>query len=93
MKTPSPSRQSVAEISRGALLHNFKIFKKAMGPRVSATAVVKADAYGHGAAEISRLLRRAGARSFGVATLEEALELRSSGIKDELIVLGAVEPR
>jgi alanine racemase len=55
--------------------------------------VVKADAYGHGAAPIARALREAGADGFCVATLDEALALRQAGIQLPILVLYAVPPR
>ncbi len=51
-------------------------------------AVVKAEAYGHGAEWVSRTLSQAGVESFGVATLEEALKLRKFGIEDKIFILG-----
>lgn len=55
-------------------------------------AVVKANAYGHGAAIVSRYLAAHGVRWFGVATLEEALELRRAGIRKNLLMLGTFFP-
>ncbi len=88
---PAFSRPTRALVSRGALLHNFSLMKKTVGPACSVQAVLKADAYGHGAAAIAPLLARAGATSFGVATLEEAVQLRKAGIRREIILLGALE--
>ncbi len=51
-------------------------------------AVVKADAYGHGASEIARTLHEEGCAHFGVATVEEGRELRDSGIRDRIYLLG-----
>jgi alanine racemase len=51
-------------------------------------AVVKADAYGHGAIEVSRSLMRIGCRNFGVATLREAKELRAAGIDCRIYLMG-----
>lgn len=56
-------------------------------------AVVKANAYGHGAPEITRALRGAGIRHFAVARIPEALELRAAGIRDRILVLGAPLPK
>jgi len=53
-------------------------------------AVVKADAYGHGAVTIARTLAEAGADWFGVATVEEALELRAAGVKKPILLLGGL---
>jgi len=54
--------------------------------------VVKADAYGHGAREVARALAAAGSESFGVATLEEGVELRAAGIRSPILVLAGVYP-
>lgn len=51
-------------------------------------AIIKADAYGHGASRIAKKLVQCGIKSFGVSNLEEALELRNSGIKESILVLG-----
>ena len=53
-------------------------------------AVVKADAYGHGAVTIAQTLAEAGADWFGVATVEEALELRAAGVKQPILLLGGL---
>lgn len=55
-------------------------------------AVVKANAYGHGAVECSQTLEKAGVEWFGVATLEEALELRENGISSQILCFGSVWP-
>jgi alanine racemase len=76
-------------VSRSALLHNLRLLKAHSATEVM--AVVKADAYGHGAALVAPLLEKAGLRWFGVATLEEALALRGKGIRSQLMILGAIE--
>jgi len=63
-----------------------------VGSRVKILCMVKANGYGHGAAEISQTLVGAGADAFGVATLEEAVQLRQAGIQALLIVLAGVFP-
>lgn len=69
---------------------NYKyIAELAKGSRVM--AVVKADAYGHGAAKISRQLRRLGCTDFAVACLSEAQELHESGINDNILILGPTD--
>jgi alanine racemase len=59
---------------------------------VEIMAVVKADAYGHGAVQVARTLARAGCKHFGVATLEEGLELRQSGVAGEIVLLSGLLP-
>ena len=51
-------------------------------------AVVKADAYGHGAVEVARALRSEGCSHFGVATVDEARELRAAGVVERIYLLG-----
>ncbi|MCK6499547.1 MAG: alanine racemase [Nitrospira sp.] len=57
-------------------------------PRSEVLAVVKADAYGHGALEITRALHHLGVRRFGVATIDEGISLREAGILDSILVMG-----
>jgi alanine racemase len=82
-------RPTVASIDEGALAHNYAEAKRLAGGR-EVIAVVKADAYGHGAVPVSRRLAACGCRSFAVATVEEAAELRAAGISQALLVLGGV---
>jgi alanine racemase len=87
---PSYSRPTRVAISRSALLDNFKALKKLVAPS-ALQAVVKADAYGHGAGLVAPCLQKAGARFFGVATLEEGIALRKAGISGQVMLLGALE--
>lgn len=83
-------RPTWAEIDLDAVKHNFKLTKDIVGADVSVLSVVKADAYGHGAVEISRALVEAGTDMLGVAIVEEALELRDYGIEVPIILLGGI---
>jgi alanine racemase len=83
-----PPRTTWLEISRGALTHNLHLLRARLAPATQLMAVVKANAYGHGAAETARILQTAGADRFAVATLSEALELRQAGIARPILVLG-----
>ena len=56
------------------------------------TAVVKSNAYGHGAVQVARTLQKAGCASFAVSCAREALELRAAGIGGEILVMGLCEP-
>ncbi len=76
-----------AEISLSAIEKNIQTFKKFIGPQRSLLAVVKADAYGHGAVEVSRKALASGADCLGVALVEEGIKLRESGIKAPILVL------
>jgi alanine racemase len=67
-----------AEISAGSLRANHALLREAAGPRVDVLAVVKADAYGHGAVECAPILAGAGARWLGVTSTEEGLAVRAS---------------
>ncbi len=88
---PSP-RPTIAEINLQALRHNLHQVMRLIGPEREILAVVKADAYGHGAIEISRVLKQEGVRYFGVATVEEGIELRQAGMDASITVLGGVFP-
>jgi len=79
-------RGVVAEIDLGAVSENLRAVKAFSG-HGAVIAIVKADAYGHGAIEVSRTLVRAGADYLAVAFTEEARKLREAGIKAPIIVL------
>ncbi len=74
-------------IDLDALSWNFRQIKKAVGPRVQILAMVKANAYGHGAPMVSKTLVAGGCDAFGVATFEEAIELRRIGIGTPIVVV------
>lgn len=78
------------EIDLAALSHNVRAFKRLLAPRVDLLAVVKADAYGHGAVMVARTALAAGATWLGVATVPEGVELRQAGITSPILVMGAV---
>lgn len=86
------ARPTWAEIDLDALIHNLEQAKFFCSEHQRILAVVKADAYGHGAVPVARKLHSSGVRDFAVATLEEALELRSAGISARLLVLGGCFP-
>jgi alanine racemase len=73
------NRPTIAEIDLDALRANYSALK-AVADGAELMVVVKADAYGHGAVEVTRALRAYGCRHFGVATLDEARELRAAGL-------------
>ena len=77
------------EIDLAALTHNIKQLKKILSPQTELMAVVKADAYGHGAIAVSQTALAAGASWLGVATIPEGIELREAGIKAPILLLGA----
>src|SRR4030095_9630608 len=80
-------RPTWVEINRDSLAANFHIVKDRVGPNVSVMAVVKANAYGHGAVECAARLEAEGADWFGVALPEEGIELRNSGITKPILCL------
>jgi alanine racemase len=83
----SAGRPTWAEIDLNALATNFHIVKDRVGPNVSVMAVVKANAYGHGAVECARRLEHEGADWFGVALPEEGIELRKSDVTKPILCL------
>ena len=85
------ARPTAAEISLPALRRNFRIIRSLLSPSTSVLAVVKADAYGHGAVPVARALAAEGARMLGVATVEEGVELRKAGIPGPIVVLGGAD--
>jgi alanine racemase len=84
------SGSTVAEIDLTALLHNLSEVRRVAGTRAGLLAAVKADAYGHGAIEVSRALERGGVSMLGVARIEEGIELREAGIEAPILVLSGV---
>lgn len=83
-------RPTWAEINLTALKHNFMRATEIVGERVNVLAVVKADAYGHGAVQVTKALKEVGCEFYGVATVDEALELRESGLNDKIIILSGI---
>ncbi|REK71558.1 alanine racemase [Paenibacillus paeoniae] len=83
-------RPTWAEISLDALRHNLQAVRKALPAGCKLMASVKANAYGHGAAEIAEATERFGVDYLGVAFLDEALQLRKAGIQSPILVLGFV---
>lgn len=79
-------RRTWAEIDEKALLHNFEIIKQTAKSKIC--AVVKANAYGHGVEIVAPALQKAGADFFAVSNIEEAVELRESGITKPILILG-----
>ncbi len=76
------------EIDLDALKNNFEVVKSKLSAETPILAVVKADAYGHGAEIVSKTLSENGVDFFGVATLEEALKLRQYGLQDRILIMG-----
>lgn len=85
-------RPTRAEISLDALRHNLFSFRQVIPKHIKLMAVVKANAYGHGALQISKEALDCGVDYLAVAFLDEALELRKAGIQAPILVLGYTPP-
>ncbi|MBE8954168.1 MAG: alanine racemase [Quinella sp. 2Q5] len=79
-----------AEVDLGAVRHNLTAIRRHISPAAKLCAVVKANAYGHGAVEVSRVAVECGAEFLAVATVDEGLELRRAGFSLPILVLGLV---
>jgi alanine racemase len=87
--SPAPIR---VEVDLDAVEHNVREVRKLVGDDVRVMAVVKADAYGHGAVETSKAVVAAGADAVAVTRLEEALELRAAGVTHPILVFDSTLP-
>lgn len=85
-------RYNVCEIDLEAIRHNVRVMRAHIAGDAKLMAVVKADAYGHGAVPVARAALEAGAQALAVAIPEEGIELREAGIDAPVLVLGAIEP-
>ena len=83
-------RPTIAEVDLRALVFNYRQIKKRIPKGVKILAVVKADAYGHGALPISLQLEKLGVEYLGVAMAEEGIELRKGGVKTPILILGGI---
>ena len=81
-------KRTWAEIDLGNIKHNYLAIRRAMPEGCRFLGVVKADAYGHGSVQVSRLLQDAGADYLAVSCLDEAMELRQNGIYLPILILG-----
>jgi len=84
------SHTTTADVDLGALAFNYHQLRRFVSPRVKFLAVVKADAYGHGALPVSKKLEELGADFLGVARVQEGVELRNGGITKPILVLSGV---
>jgi len=90
MITTPPGRPTICVIDHRALRWNFKQIRGLVGARVKILSMVKADGYGHGAVAVAKTLAGAGSDAFGVATVEEGIELRRARIMQPILVLAGV---
>ncbi len=81
------------DINPTALSHNIRAFQSLLRPETMLMAVIKADAYGHGAVRVAQWAAQLGVNYFGVATIPEGIELREAGITQPIMVLGAAQSR
>ncbi len=84
----STLRRTWADIDLDAIAFNYKKIKEKIGADVKFLGVVKADAYGHGSIQVSRLLQDLGADYLAVSSIDEAIELRVNDIKMPILILG-----
>jgi alanine racemase len=83
-------RPTVAKVDLAAIRHNFRVISDFLDGRARIIAVVKANAYGHGAPQVARALEEAGASMLAVADIEEGIVLRSAGVRAPVLVFGAL---
>lgn len=84
----STLRRTWAVIDLDALRENYEKLRRHIGPDVKFLGVVKADAYGHGVIQVSRVLQESGADYLAVSSADEAMELRRGGITMPILILG-----
>ena len=92
MQLTVSGRPTWAEVDLGRLRENFRSIKAFCGADILYMAVIKANAYGHGATRCARILEAESADWFGVATMEEGVELRQAGITRPILILGGIWP-
>ncbi|WP_078551276.1 alanine racemase [Bacillus alkalicellulosilyticus] len=85
-------RDTWVEVNLDCIENNVKRIKARFRQEMSVMAIVKADAYGHGAVEVAKTALAAGAVYLGVAILDEAIQLRKAGIHAPILVLGYIRP-
>ena len=86
--TNFPLRPAWTEIDLGRLRRNLQLIRRDLPTKVKLLAVVKDEAYGHGALDVARIALEEGAACLGLSTLEEAMSLRDAGITAPLLLLG-----
>jgi len=85
-----PTRPTWVEVSLPNLVHNFSLIRDYVAEHARVCAVVKCDAYGHGAPQCARALEAAGAKWFGVTCAEEGIELRRAGIAARILLMSGI---
>src|SRR5262245_22423824 len=92
MVTLPEGRPTACFIDLNALSWNFRQIRSKVGPHVKVLSMVKANGYGHGASVIAKTLAAEGSDAFGVATVEEGVELRQAEIGTPILVLAGAYP-
>ena len=92
MRAVSAPYRSYVLISRDQIARNFRNVSTVVGPDVEVAAVVKADAYGHGALEVSRVVTAEGARWLAVSSVDEGVRCARGGIQARILVMGGFLP-
>ncbi len=92
MRPNLKGRPTFCLIDLEAIRWNFRQARKKIGAGIQIFSVVKANAYGHGAREVAATLEEEGSEGFGIATVEEGIELRKGGIHSPLLILGGIFP-
>lgn len=85
-------RRTWAEVNLDAIEHNYKSIRSAADKNAEIMCVIKADGYGHGAVYLAKLYEKLGANRFAVSNIEEAVQLRNSGINIPILILGFTPP-
>jgi alanine racemase len=88
---PDPHSRAWVEVNPAALADNTRAIRNYLGEQTELLAVIKADAYGHGAVAVAEVVLAHGATWLGVATLGEAIQLRRAGIGAPILLLGGVD--
>jgi alanine racemase len=85
--------RAIAEIDLAAIQNNILFIKDRVGPNKKILQAVKADAYGHGIIEVSKMIEKKKlVDMLGIATIDEGIQLRESGIKLPILLLGLIVP-
>lgn len=92
MKEMKPTRPVWAEVNLADIVHNYGEVRRIVGSKVLIMAVVKANAYGHGIVEVAQALSQAGTDYFGVAIMDEAVQLREAGVAKPILIIGWTPP-
>ena len=81
-------KRTWAEISLNAIEHNYNVIRNKVADDTKVWCVIKADGYGHGAVELSQIYEKLGADFFAVSNIDEGIEIRKSGSKLPIVILG-----